>query len=110
MLKTATRGALSESELDDRYQEFLREIYGESVEICGYNYDTPRALNELDPTAYRCGFSDWLDSELTAENLFEKHGEYFNEAQCEHEDDSENGHCISCGEFVELEVRDDIDR
>lgn len=60
---------LSETELDDRYDAFLDEAYP-SLQIAGIDYLTSRALREVDPTAYRCGFNDWLDSEL-GESLFD---------------------------------------
>lgn len=63
---------LTERELEQRYCDFLDEVYG-TVKIAGYEYDTSRALAELDPTAFRCGFSDWLDSEL-GQTIFEKDG------------------------------------
>lgn len=45
----------------DAYDEWLDECYGD-VDICGYKYSASRALEEVDPVAYRCGFSDYLDS------------------------------------------------
>lgn len=66
-------------ELEERYENFLREAHGETVKIAGHEYDTARALKDVDPTAYRCGFSDWLDSEL-GETLWEVDGEYYDEA------------------------------
>lgn len=45
----------------DQYEEMFDEIYGE-VNIAGYTYDTSYALKELDPTAYRCGLLDYVDS------------------------------------------------
>lgn len=53
---------LEEFELEEFYQDFLDDIYGQ-VNIGGYKYDTSMALKNIDPTAYRCGFNDWLDSE-----------------------------------------------
>lgn len=50
-------------ELEERYDDMLNECYG-TVEIAGMEYETRRALAELDPIAYRCGFNDWIDSEL----------------------------------------------
>ena len=66
---------LSESDLELLYENMLDEVYGE-VKIAGYEYLTSDALKELDPTAYRCGFSDWLDSEL-GETIWELDGEYY---------------------------------
>ena len=43
---------------DDEYDEMLDEIYGD-VEICGMNYSSSQALQELDPIAYRCGKGDY---------------------------------------------------
>lgn len=69
---------ISESELDQRYRDMLDEVYGE-VTIAGLTYQTSDALESVDPTAYRCGFSDWLDDET----LIEVDGEYFNRADWE---------------------------
>lgn len=62
--QTADGRELSESDLDDMYAEMLDDCYGH-VNVCGYEYDTSRALRELDPIAYRCEFLNWLDGELT---------------------------------------------
>ena len=47
---------------EKEYDEFLDEVYG-IVKVCEYEYNTSQILKEVDPTAYRCGFVDWLDSE-----------------------------------------------
>lgn len=46
---------------DGEYREYLNEIYG-SVEIAGGSYMAGNALEEVDPTAFRCGKNDWVDS------------------------------------------------
>lgn len=54
----AVRVEVSESEYDD----MLREVFGNrqgEVEIAGNSYDVAYALKEVDPTAYRVGFSDF---------------------------------------------------
>lgn len=61
---------ISDYQLDKMFADFLDEIYGE-VEICGHKYQSSSVLEEVDPIAYRCGFSDWLDSQLTDGFLFE---------------------------------------
>ena len=33
------------------------------IKIFGVEYLPSRALKELDPIAYNCGFTDWLDAE-----------------------------------------------
>lgn len=44
------------------YDEFLNDTL-DMVNVCGYLHEPARALRELDPIAYRCGFLDWTDSE-----------------------------------------------
>lgn len=54
---------LSDCELYELYDDMLNEVY-ESTHI-GYTEFMPSdILRSLDPVAYRCGFNDWLDSEL----------------------------------------------
>lgn len=55
---------IDESLALDRYREELDEFY--PVEIAGMSFCASRILEELDPIAFNCGFSDWLDAnELT---------------------------------------------
>ena len=44
----------------DQYDMMLDECHDE-VDVCGYKYAPSQALKQLDPTAYRCGFLDYLD-------------------------------------------------
>ena len=48
---------------DDKklYDEYLDEVYG-SVNVAGMTFDTSQTLQYLDPTAYRCGFNDFVDT------------------------------------------------
>lgn len=50
-------------ELEDMYEEELNDCY-EPVSICGYTYDQGSALRKLDPIAFRCGVSEWVDEEF----------------------------------------------
>lgn len=45
------------------FRECLNEAFG-ACKIAGYEYETADALETMDPTAYRCGFSEWLDSKI----------------------------------------------
>jgi len=54
---------LSDYDLHERYDDMLDECCDE-VRIGSLSYMPSRALKEVDPIAYRVGFSDWLDSEL----------------------------------------------
>lgn len=60
----------SDYQLDKMYCNFLDDVY-ETVEICEHYYSPSRALAAVDPVAYRVGFSDWLDSQLSDGHLFE---------------------------------------
>lgn len=52
---------ITESEALEQYDQMLDDCYP-SVKVCGYEYDPSRALKELDPIAYRVGFSDYCSS------------------------------------------------
>jgi hypothetical protein len=66
---------IPEHELEQQYRDDLDESHG-TVKIAGYEYETSQALESVDPTAFRCGFTDWLSFELD-ERLIEVDGEYF---------------------------------
>lgn len=53
---------LSEHEAEEMFEEFLNELYP-TVSVCGYDMDPARVLKEVDPTAYREEFLNWLDSQ-----------------------------------------------
>ena len=48
----------TEYEIEQKYDEYLDEVYGE-IEICGFKYAASRALKNVDEIAYRVGFADW---------------------------------------------------
>lgn len=58
------------------YDDMLNEVYG-VASICGHNYVASYALKQLDPTAYNCGFIDWMDSQDITET------ERYKELACE---------------------------
>lgn len=49
---------LTDYELEQAYKDSLDESFG-LVTIAGYQYETSRALQEVDPIAYRVGLSDY---------------------------------------------------
>jgi len=55
--------------------DFLNDL--EAVNIGGYEYLQGTALKEVDPTAFRCGASDFIDSEAQDGRYMEVGGEYF---------------------------------
>ena len=63
----------SEDDIERMYVEFLDDVYG-MVRIAGMEFDTSRALQEIDPIAFRCGMLDYMDSE-EMEECFTDHTE-----------------------------------
>jgi Rad3-related DNA helicase len=51
---------VSEYADDEDYADWIDEIEGEVI-ICGMSYSASNILREVDPTAYRCIFSDYCD-------------------------------------------------
>jgi hypothetical protein len=52
---------ITETEAYDRYDEMIDETC-DTVQIGSLQYDPSHVLKNVDPTAYRCGFVDYLDS------------------------------------------------
>ena len=50
----------SEDDIEKEWDECLDEY---PVKIGSLEYSGSYALKELDPTAYRCGFNDWIDGD-----------------------------------------------
>lgn len=57
-----TNEVLDDDDLEARFDDFLNEFYGE-VTMGDHTFTPSEVLKELDPIAYRTGFSDWEDSE-----------------------------------------------
>lgn len=74
---------LTPLDTEELYANMLDDCYGE-VEIAGMTFQTSRALKELDPTAFRCGMVDYIDSL----NLVEIGGDYYEQDAVEQERDS----------------------
>jgi hypothetical protein len=55
---------------EEDYNDYLDDCFG-TVKIAGLEYLTSRALKELDPIAYDCGFSDWEDSRGAEDTMYE---------------------------------------
>lgn len=81
LLKQITTN-LTPLDTEELYANMLDECYGEA-EIAGYTFSTSRALKELDPTAFRCGENDYIDSL----SLVEIEGDYYGQDAVEQERD-----------------------
>jgi len=53
---------ITENEAYELFDDFLDEINPEII-INGLTYMPSDVLKNTDPVAYRCHFSDWIDSE-----------------------------------------------
>jgi hypothetical protein len=53
---------LDEQAAEDMFEEFVNEMFP-TVSIMGLDYDPARVLREVDPTAYRQEFVNWVDSQ-----------------------------------------------
>lgn len=51
---------LDPDKFEEQYRDFLDDCYGE-IDVCGMKFQASRALEELDPTAFRCGLLDYVD-------------------------------------------------
>jgi len=71
-----TKEPLTDYELHQMYNEMLDDVYDE-CSIAGYKYSTSQALHKIDPIAYRCGFNDWLDAQVTDGLLIETENEEY---------------------------------
>lgn len=73
---------------DEEFADSLTEIYG-TVEICGMTFDSGRAFQELDPTAFSCAMADepeqWQCSEC--DSIYETEEEA--EECCKEEEEEE---------------------
>jgi hypothetical protein len=51
---------IDEDKALQQYRDELDELH--DIEICGMSFCASRILEELDPIAFNCGFTDWLDA------------------------------------------------
>lgn len=70
-----TEEPLEDDDLDVRYKDMLDEVYGDFMD----SYPASRVLEDVDPIAYRVGFNDWLDSELSNGTITDEEPEDFDE-------------------------------
>jgi hypothetical protein len=54
--------SLDNKEDKEKYDDMLNECTGE-IKIGCLTFDASRIVEELDPTAYQCGFNDHVDGE-----------------------------------------------
>lgn len=101
---------------EEAYRDMLDELYG-AVEICGMSFSSGRALEELDPVAFRCGKSDYESGEPSKWECAECGDVYeekddaaeccYVEPPCNHNpgrlNDDGSADCVECGETIPKE-------
>lgn len=70
---------IGSADADERFENFMREVYPENTQIGWLNYDTVLAIKNLDPISWDIAKSEWLDSEESEEILvsFDNGSTYF---------------------------------
>ena len=63
VIKEMLREELEAIDLDESFEEFVRECYPEEIKIGWLTLDTVKTLKEMDPVAWRCAYSDWESQE-----------------------------------------------
>lgn len=53
---------MKEYEALQQYDEYLDDVYPD-ITVAGLTWTTSYTIKNVDPIAYRTGFSDWCDSE-----------------------------------------------
>jgi hypothetical protein len=76
-LEKQVKENLKPIDLEELYRDMIDE-YEPVVKVAGLSFTPSRIIEELDPTAFRCGVNDYADS-LIGETLSEEiDGEYYN--------------------------------
>lgn len=61
---------LTDRELEQMFDDSFNDCFG-NVTIGIYEYNASYALKNVDEIAYREAFLDWLDDQITNEEIFE---------------------------------------
>jgi hypothetical protein len=67
---------------EELYKNMLDDGYGD-IEVCGMTFSSRRILEELDPTAYRCGMNDYIDSIMKDGEYYELDDELYDKDEAE---------------------------
>lgn len=77
---------LDEYDYTEQYKDFIDEIT-EPVEIMGMSFTASRILEELDPIAFACGLSDYVDSlDITNNDTYQQLEELIEELESQIDD------------------------
>jgi hypothetical protein len=76
---TQEERVLNEEDLYETYDAMLDECYPRFMD----SYDASQVLKEIDPTAYSCGFSDWLFGQIDDDLIHEGENDLYHEGSKE---------------------------
>ena len=76
-LEKRVKKELKPIDLEQLYRDMLDECEPE-VKVAGLSFCASRIVEELDPTAFRCGVNDYADSLIGESISDEIDGEYYN--------------------------------
>ena len=85
----------TDSQMEDIFQEWLDDFHGE-VDIAGYSMSPGRILREVDYTAFREEFNNWIDNEIAEGN----YREYDVSPECE-DCGEDMDYCYECDKVTE---------
>jgi hypothetical protein len=60
--KETTMKTYLEWEAENIFDDYIREVWGDTTKVCGMEYDTADLFSGTDPIRYRGDFLNWLDS------------------------------------------------
>jgi hypothetical protein len=69
VVKELVEENLKPADTEAAFEESVRECYPEEVTIAWITYDTVSAVKELDPMSWKLAASEWIDQEVSEDNL-----------------------------------------
>ena len=64
-------------------ENMLDDVYGD-IEVCGYSYGAGHVLKRVDSVAFREAVKDYIDAEISENNLLEVDGSYYFTHEVQH--------------------------
>jgi hypothetical protein len=61
----------TEYDIEKQFDDMLDDVYGTVTLFDLYEYGYARAVQQLDPTLYRCALLEYIDAQITDGELFE---------------------------------------
>lgn len=75
-MKNKNKNWVTYGELENEFEELLNDT-NDLVKIGSLTYEAGHVLRQIDPIAFRCGVSDYIDNLLSDDYLEEIDGEYY---------------------------------